>query len=225
VGVAYCPYSITTEEGTSLACFRSHFCAALRRPDVHCWLRRGGSSSANKPQTRIDPKDQAAVQEIILHLSDFPAGWRAENQEDQKTPECFNLRWSDLTITGRSEFKNFVQGSNTLATSTAGVYATEQQARIAFRRAASDKLAKCFADYMRSQSDKDFKVTGTSFGRLRFPHLADQSAGYEIAISLETGDSRRLPTSTWSSFVRREHSRFLGSSTCSVHSMNSRRNS
>lgn len=145
------------------------------------------STNANKPQTRINPQDKAKAEQIILHLSDFPAGWRAETSKDQGgTPKCFNLKFNDLTVSGKADSKNFVHGEATLATSSAGIYLNEQQARAAFKRAATDKLAKCFSDYMQSQSTSDVKITRTSFGRLRFPQIGDESAAYQIAIGLES---------------------------------------
>jgi hypothetical protein len=144
------------------------------------------SSDANKPQTRINPQDKAKAEQIIFHLSDFPPGWRAEVSEDQDGASCFKLNFSDLTITGRADSKDFVQAEATTATSLAGIFLNEQQARTAFKRLASETLAKCFSDYMRSQSSSDVKITRTSFGRLQFPHMADQTAAYQIVIGLES---------------------------------------
>jgi hypothetical protein len=147
----------------------------------------GNSPSANKPQTRINPQDKARAEQIIFHLSDFPAGWRAETSKDQGgTPKCFNLKFNDLTVTGKADSKDFVHGDVTTATSADSIYLNARQAHAAFKRAASDRLAKCFSDYMKSQSTSDVKITRTSFGRLRFPRMGDESGAYQIAIGLET---------------------------------------
>ncbi len=56
----------------------------------------------------------------------------------------------------------------------------------AFKRVAADKLAQCFSDHMKKQSDSDVKVKNVSWGRLGFPHLGERSAAYQIAVDLET---------------------------------------
>jgi hypothetical protein len=145
------------------------------------------SPDTNKPQTRINPQDKAKAEQIIFHLSDFPAGWRAETTKDTSgTPKCFKLKFNDLTVTGKADSKDFVHGDVTRATSADSIYLNVQQAHAAFKRAASDRLAKCFSDYLQSQSTSDVKITGTSFGKLRFPQLGDESGAYQIAIELKT---------------------------------------
>jgi hypothetical protein len=161
-----------------------------------------GSSSATNAKTEIDPQDEARARRITFHRSDFRAGWRAETQADQRRlrrlapiPDCLKLRWSDLTPTGTGESKVANEGDSapsefdfTFVSSTITIYANEDQARFAFKRATSDafepgardKLARCFTDYMDSQADPDERVTDISFRRLPTPRLTDETAVHQV---------------------------------------------
>jgi hypothetical protein len=151
----------------------------------------GGGSSSNESrsttsQTKINTRDKAAAQRIVLHLSDFPTGWRAQpSKNESDEPKCFKLDVSDLTVTGKASSRDFVNGQVTTATSAAGLYEDEQQAHDAYQRIANEKLAKCISDWVRTQSTSDAKITDSSFGKLGFPKLGDQSSAYQIAMTLE----------------------------------------
>jgi hypothetical protein len=150
----------------------------------------GGNTSsesrATTAQTKINSRDKLQAKRIVLRLSDFPTGWRAQaSKNESKEPDCLKLDLGDLTVTGKASSRDFVNGQITSATSAARLFANEQQARAAYKRIASEKLTKCFSDFMRSQSTSDAKVTDTSFGRLGFPKLADESAAYQIAVTLK----------------------------------------
>jgi hypothetical protein len=146
----------------------------------------GNDTDALQPQTQVTVDDQRRADRIILRLADFPSGWRAEADENQDDADCYKVDFGDLTITGRAESKSFVKGNVPFASSVAVLYKTPQQAGTVFDEVASDKLAGCFADYMKSQSADDVTIGETSFGELGFPELGDRSAAYQIAIELKT---------------------------------------
>ena len=153
--------------------------------------------AANEPRRAIRPADNALARRIVLNLSDFPSGWRADlsKEENDSTSACINLDFSDLTLTGRADSKDFAMGDNTEATSVARIFQSTGQARGAFGKIASEKTAQCLADYFETEAKKDkdlkrqdVKVGDVSVGRLSFPSLGDRSAAYQIALSLETKD-------------------------------------
>lgn len=162
-----------------------------------------GSSSSTNAKTEVDSRDQALAKRITFQRSDFPADWRAETQADQRRlrrlapiPDCLKLRWSDLTPTGSSQSKVAEEGDTKaapsefdfiFASSAITIYANEDQARIAFKRATSDafepeardELANCFKDYM-TQADPDEPVTDITFQPLPTPRLTDEAAAHQV---------------------------------------------
>lgn len=149
----------------------------------------GGSSASSAAKTAINAQDQQHATASLLRLGDFPTGWRAESSTSSSgnAEDCLKQNFSDLTVTGNAESKDFVHGDATFAASIAAVFKTPAQADTAFKVFASKDLAQCFTAYMKKQSDSNVKVADASWGQLKFPHYADRSAAYQIAIALQTG--------------------------------------
>jgi hypothetical protein len=146
----------------------------------------GSDEGSQEAKTVIQEAAQERAGAIVLTLADFPSGWRAEADSDEEEPECVGFDFSDLTVNGRGESPNFLRGEATLASSIAAVFATEEQAKAAFGRLANQKLADCFTDFIREQSDENVRVLDATSGELSFPSMGDRSAAYQIALELET---------------------------------------
>jgi hypothetical protein len=133
------------------------------------------SADSGKPKKAITKAAQARANRIVLHLSDFGSGWRAEKDEgDDSSSKCWNSDLSALTVNGDADSPDFVHGDLPLATSTAGVFASAGQARKAFITLRS-ALGKCLVGELEKQSGID-DVSG---GQLRFPRLGDASTAFE----------------------------------------------
>jgi len=147
----------------------------------------GDDAEALNPQTQITAGDRRHSEGIVLRLADFPSGWRAEASDDNEdNADCLKVDSSDLTVTGKAESQDFVRGNAPIASSVATLYEDSAQAEKAFARVATDDLAECFSDYMKTQSDEDVTIGDVSFGELGFPEIGDRSAAYQIAIELKT---------------------------------------
>lgn len=146
----------------------------------------GGEGESHRAKRAINDADQARAESIVLRLSDFPSGWRAESSEGDGSDKCRKLSFSDLTLTGDADSDEFVEGDTTRAFSTAAIFQTTQQADRAFRRVSSDEFEKCLGDAVKKGvASGDANVTDISYGRLSFPKLGDRSGAYQVVIELE----------------------------------------
>jgi hypothetical protein len=154
------------------------------------------SNGATNSDTEIDLQDQARAERVVFHRSDFPTGWSLEAAQTNggrvgAILHCLQLRWSDLTPTGSSNSKisedstSYAAFETTFTASAVAIYASEDQARIAFERVSSDafeptreELVKCFKSYAQNH------VTGVSFRQVPAPQLIDAAAVHQVGKSL-----------------------------------------
>jgi hypothetical protein len=141
-------------------------------------------ASDGKPKVAITKAGQARAYRIILKLGDFGPGWRAEKDagKDNSYVDCFENGGdlSSTTIKGEAASPAFVRGGLPYATSLAVVFATSQQARLAFRLNRT-AFRDCVVDVLR-------KVTGVrkaSGGALGFPRLGARSAAFRVVATSE----------------------------------------
>lgn len=140
-------------------------------------------------QTDIRAEDQALADSVVLKLSDFATGWRADESDDEDDDEngCGQPDYSALTITGRADSPTFTRGSVASVSSTAVVYTSQDDAISAyqlFEGAVNQEIGDCLAETL--EDTDGIKVIDISAGRLSFPSFGDRSAAYQIAIEYES---------------------------------------
>lgn len=151
-------------------------------------LVAAGSVSAtalddSKPKTVLTKGAQAWAHRIILKLSDFPPGWRAEpDKSDDKSSKCFGNDLSSLTVNGKAKSPNFVHGEVPYASSAASIFASGPQARKAFAA-----LRKAFDECIVKVIDQIPDSEDTSGGPLSFPHLGERSFAFQVVTHVKEG--------------------------------------
>jgi hypothetical protein len=159
----------------------------------------GGGGEAEgtdrRAETAIVEDDQSLAEDIVLRLSDFPAGWRldpddgGEGDESDETiyDGCVNLDFSELVLTGEANSKYFVSDT-AMASSGIGIYA--ESADQAFEQVASDETATCIQNLFREVMETEFEedpelelgdVTGSE---ISFPALGDRSRAHRIVVEV-----------------------------------------
>lgn len=95
-----------------------------------------GSEGSSELLRAIEPEAQARAESMLLKLSDFPDGWRAEEpaEEDEESEEAFRMcvdaDFSGFTVVGDARSDEFAM-EEAVATSGAKVFDTEQMAAAA----------------------------------------------------------------------------------------------
>lgn len=157
----------------------------------------GDSGGGSQFKRAIEPEPQQHAESILLTLSDFPDGWRAEadTTEDENDQEAFNecvgADYSGLTIIGEANSDDFVTGE-TAAVVSASVaeFESEQMATQAFaERAASlkgDEADRCIPKLL-GGPPADVEVTSAEVGELNVttPPGVDEADAWQLAVTIE----------------------------------------
>lgn len=186
----------------------------------------GGDSGGRDAQTVIEDEDQRLAENALLTLADFPSGWTApaedesDDDEDGGQIDCFEdvqPDLSELTVTGHAESGNF-ETDSAWVSSTASVYETEDQARVAFeggREALqSDELAACFGDAFaeglaEEENEVEIEVGDVTARDASAPDTAaEQSAALHVEIPLEVDGQA---ASAYMEFMGLKEGRTIGS--------------
>jgi hypothetical protein len=161
----------------------------------------GGDGESNEGssdfQRAIEPEAQAQAESMLLQLTDFPDGWRAEEpaEEDEEGDgafrDCLGVDFSTFTIIGDARSDDFSTGETATASSEAEVFASEQMAAEAVAQFAealdSEQADTCMTDVLGESEDEDFEITGAEVGELSFtpPSGADDANAWQVVFTIE----------------------------------------
>jgi hypothetical protein len=155
-----------------------------------------GNGGGSQLQRAIEPEAQERAESMLLTLSDFPDGWRADapEEEDEDSSEgfreCAGADYSALTIVGEARSDDFAMGSTAQASSQAEVFESEEMAAAAvaeFTQAfASDEASACMNDYLGNLGDAEVEFTGAELGELSFtpPSGVDDASAWQVAVTV-----------------------------------------
>lgn len=135
---------------------------------------------------------------MLLTLSDFPDGWRAEepSEEDDVSDEdfrdCLGVDLSAFTVTGDAQSDDFAMGETAIASSDAEVFENEQMAAEAVGDFAEgldgEEADTCMTDFFQAGfEDPDVEITGAEVGELSFtpPPGVDDAKAWQVTVTIE----------------------------------------
>jgi hypothetical protein len=87
-----------------------------------------GSETSGAPAISKE-KAEALSSSMLLRLTDFPAGWRAEPTDEQDSCAGIDRVTERYHVLGKAQSKTFAKGDSTEATSEAGLFRDKPTAR------------------------------------------------------------------------------------------------
>jgi hypothetical protein len=152
--------------------------------------------SGGSIQRAIEPEAQQRAESIVLTLSDFPDGWRAEadTAEDEDDEEAFNecvgADYSGLTIIGEAHSDDFWTGETAVVSAVVAVFESEQMAKQAFAERAAgfeDEDANACLPQLFGEPPGDAELTSAEVGELSFtpPAGVDAADAWQVAVTVE----------------------------------------
>jgi hypothetical protein len=175
------------------------------------------SESDRTAQTVIQPDAQAAAEEIVLKIGDFPDGWRATpaDQEDEagqdEFNDCIGADFSEFTINGEAESDDFASGEATQASSQATLVASEEEASDAYDKFAAvmderERMGECLDELLRRQQD-DVEFGEVELGQLSFkgPDV-EQAGAWQATV---TGEAEGVSVDVYMDFVALQEGRAI----------------
>jgi hypothetical protein len=161
----------------------------------------GGDGESNEGssdfQRAIEPEAQAQAESMLLQLTDFPDGWRAEEPEeedeegDEAFRDCLGVDYSTFTVIGDGQSDDFAMGETTSASSDAEVFESEQMAAEAVARFTQaldgEEADTCMADLLGGLEDENVEITGAEVGELSFtpPPGVDDAKAWQVTVTIE----------------------------------------
>jgi len=176
----------------------------------------GGDGGGSASESDIDPEAQERAEGFVLKLSDFPNGWRgsAPEEEDEESIEafrrCAGIDFSSLTLIGKADSLDFATGESTEASSSATVFASEEEAwqgMTEFAEAMNgSKVEDCVQDLIEQniESGSEFKVGEVDVGQFNVtPPDVEEAAAWQIVVPFEitSGAGEGLSPSAYLEFV------------------------
>jgi hypothetical protein len=159
-----------------------------------CGGGTGDEKETSAAKRANDPAAKTRAENVVLKLSDFPAGWRGsapdpEEAGGDKFRKCIGVDFSGVTITGEAESQDFAMGQNTEAASKAQVFETEAQATEGLQEFASGMASAAVEDCVKqlveegTQTDQRFEVGEVDVGELSFtaPDV-DEAKAWQIVV-------------------------------------------
>jgi hypothetical protein len=155
-----------------------------------------GNGDSGSVKRAIEPEAEQQAESILLTLSDFPDGWRAEaaaadDEDDQEAfNECVGADYSGFTIIGEAESDDFLMGETAVASSDVAVFESGQMATQALAERADglegDKADICIPELL-GELPGDTEITGAEVGELSFtpPPGVDDAAAWQFAITIQ----------------------------------------
>jgi hypothetical protein len=157
-----------------------------------------GNGSSRDFQRTIEPEAQERAESILLTLTDFPDGWRAEEpaedddeESDEAFAECIGADYSAFTMIGDAESDDFAMGETAVASSEAQVFETEQMAADAvaeFVEGLGNEAADtCMSEMLGEFEDEDVEITGAEVSELSFtpPPGVDDAYAWQVVVTVE----------------------------------------
>jgi hypothetical protein len=145
----------------------------------------------------IEPAAQERAESMLLTLSDFPDGWRADEpaEEDEEADaafrECVGVDFSAFTVVGDAQSDGFAMGETATASSEAEVFEREQMAAEAVQRFAEtldgEEADACMTDWLGRFEDEEVEITGAEVGQLSFtpPPGIDDANAWQVDVTIE----------------------------------------
>lgn len=156
-------------------------------------------SDGTRSQRTIKTEAQQRAESSLLVLSDFPDGWRAsapdpnDEKEQQELRECMGVDYSDLTITGEADSKDFGE-SEAEASSSSAVYESAAQAEAALDEYATgfeSKAEDCLRTSLEAELSKDDpKLDEVEVGELNVtnPPDVEEMRAWQVVVTFSTKD-------------------------------------
>lgn len=158
----------------------------------------GGESSegSSDVQRAIEPAAQERAESMLLTLSDFPDGWRAEEpaEEGEESEEafrrCVGADFSGFTVVGDARSDEFAM-EEARASSGARVFETEEMAAAAVAEFSegfsSDEADTCMNEFLQKSDDELFRFTEADAGELSFapPSGVDDASAWQVVVTVE----------------------------------------
>jgi hypothetical protein len=168
-----------------------------------------GQGGSSKRAIQADAQQQA--ESMVLLLSDFPEGWRASASEEDKAAQdkfrkCIGASYSEFTITGEADSKDFAHEDSTEASSSAAAYEDASQATNALKKQqdamAGSGVEDCFRTLLQEALAKDktradeIEIGDIDLGELNVtkPANVDEVKAWQVAIpfTLKSGALKGL---------------------------------
>jgi hypothetical protein len=154
----------------------------------------GGGSQLKRA---IEPAGQERAESMLLTLSDFPDGWRANEraEEDEEADnafrECVGADFSAFTVIGDAQSDGFATGETATASSEAQVFESEQMAAEAVADFAGaldgEEADACMTNWLGKFEDEDVEITRAEVGELSFtpPPGVDDATAWQVDVTIE----------------------------------------
>jgi hypothetical protein len=145
------------------------------------------SALADSPSVSITSADQAEAVALLLHRTDFGAGWTGGQTATTSltAPKCpgFDPKASDLTVTGHADATYRFKPLGVEVDQDVEVLADAAMVGEDFKRSISAGLGDCLAYQLKHLSN----VIGATVSRVHFPPIGNVSAVYRAYISVRKG--------------------------------------
>jgi hypothetical protein len=154
----------------------------------------GGGSQVKRA---IEPAAQERAESMLLTLSDFPDGWRAndpaeeDEDGDEAFRECVGVDFSALTVIGDAQSDDFTMGEIAVASSHVQVFESEQMAAegVADYDEALDgeQADTCMTELLGEFEDQEVEITRAKVGELSFtpPPGVDDANAWQVEVTVE----------------------------------------
>ena len=127
---------------------------------------------------------------MLLRLTDFPTGWRAQPSEDEEGCAGVEELTERYDALAKVDSDDFVHGEATQVGSGAALFNDEETGREALNylegAIQSEEFEDCLNDYLSEQADENVTFGDVQVGQVSFPSLGDRSSAWEVAIPAES---------------------------------------
>lgn len=147
--------------------------------------------------------DLALAEAAVLTLQDLPTGWSSKPREeedgddevDEKFADCLDVPVEEVTDSGHplAESETFVAEDDSEVEAEVGVAPSVEEAADHFDMATSPEYLDCVRAVLPSLMEEaakdeggEFEIADASIGPLRIEESGDRSAGFRMALAIET---------------------------------------
>jgi hypothetical protein len=146
----------------------------------------GATTSTVLTASISDDRAEELATSMLLRLSDFPTGWRAQPASDEEGCAGIEEVTEKFDALGKAESDDFVQGEATQAGSQAALFGDEKAAMDVLNYVEetiqSEEFRDCINDYLREQADEDVTFDEVQVGQVSFPSFGDRSSAWQVVI-------------------------------------------
>jgi hypothetical protein len=153
--------------------------------------RSDAEASSTLVTTSIsDERAEELATSMLLRLSDFPSGWRAQPSAEDSGCAGIEETSERYDVPGKAESEDFFHGDATQAFSSAGLFTDEATARDAFdyleEVVQSEEFRDCLDNYLREETEDDVTFGDIQLGEVSFPSYGDRSSAWQVVIPVES---------------------------------------